>query len=131
METKPVGGVLSVNKRVEETLVLTKDAFCRRHGADGWDIQKYHGYFRMATIQQLRLGNGEGWDDSHVKRMHKHFFMELGKQTQRRDQSLAEQVAKRNFESQTFKRVILTVDNQLMPSKAKKISPGVEGMRGL
>ena len=79
MEPKPVGEVMAANKRVAAVLEATRKSFPKREESEGWEIQKYHGCFRMATIQQLRHGHGEGWDGSHVEQMHKTVFTELEK----------------------------------------------------
>ena len=78
MEEKPVGEVMAAEKRVGEVLGLNKQRFPRRDATRQWDLKKMHGTFKMATSQQLRHGNGQGWDSSHTERMHQYFLRGLG-----------------------------------------------------
>ena len=80
MEDKPVGEVLESAKRAGEVLTMTTRRFPRRESTLQWDLQKSHGTFKMGTTQQIRHGNGQGWNSKHGERMHKCFFTQMGRQ---------------------------------------------------
>ena len=95
MEDKRVGEVLAAAKRAGKVLTMTTKRFPRCSSTLQWDLQKTHGAFKMGTTQQIRHGNGQGWDSEHGERMHQWFFTRMGRQTQRRTCNFAILVAQR------------------------------------
>ena len=80
----------------------------------------------MATIQQLRHGNGQGWDSSHTERMHQYFFTRIGGQTQRRSSTFAKQVANRLYEITTIDACIDKFQTQLLHMETEQYSGEVD-----
>ena len=75
LEEKPVGEVMTANERVAHVLGLNPKRFPRWDNTLQRDLKKMHGTWKMATIQHLRHGNGQGWDSSHTERMHQYFLL--------------------------------------------------------
>ena len=78
MEDKPVGEVLESAKYPGEVLTMTTRRFPWRKSTLQRDLQNSHGTFKMGTTQQIRHGNGQGWDSEHREWMHKWFFYANG-----------------------------------------------------
>ena len=126
MEEKPVGEVMSANKRVAEVLSLNKKRFPRRENSQQWNLKKMHGTFKMATSQQLRHGCGQGWDSAHTERMHQHFFTRIGRLTQRRLASFAKQVACRHHENMILDECINDFEHKMIPLGPERYSGAME-----
>ena len=100
--------------RAGEVLTKVKQRFPRRDGTDQWNLQKMHGAFKMSVSQICRHGSGDGWDSQYGERMHQHFFTTLGRNTQRRHDQFAPQLADRRFESITIETASNAVSDQLI-----------------
>ena len=113
-DSNPAGDVLLAEKTVIRTLQKVINRFPRREGTDGWDIPKMHGAFTMGREQLYRHGNADCWNSSHGEHMHQHFFTKLGRQTQRRFASFADQLGERRAEAFACERAVSEMGAKLM-----------------
>ena len=118
-DSNPAGEILGAEKVITRTLQKIINRFPRREGTDGWDIPKLHGAWTMGREQLYRHGNADCWNSSHGEHMHQFFFTKLGRQTQRRFASFANQLGERRTEAFACERAVSEMTDDLMPCGAQ------------
>ena len=113
-ESNAAGEVLNCTDQAATILQAVIDRFPRRDGTDKWNLPKMTGAFQMSTNQIHRHGPGDCWDAEKGERMHKYFVGGLAKNTQRRSNNFAPQLALRRFEDFTIETAASTCIQELM-----------------